>query len=83
MEENKYNISFSEDDCPITRDMLIEEIVSIWPETEEVLASFGMQCVGCAAAEMETLSEACGVHHLNVNKVMRALNAAVMGEEEE
>ena len=82
MEENKYNIHFSEDDCPITRDTLIEEIVNIWPETVDVLADFGMSCVGCASAAGEDLSEACNAHGLKVNVVLRALNAVVMGGEE-
>lgn len=82
MEENKYNIFFSEDDSPITRDMLIEEIVNVWPETVDVLAGFGMPCLGCASSAGEDLSAACHAHGLNVNKVMRALNEAVMGGEE-
>ncbi|MBU5592345.1 DUF1858 domain-containing protein [Clostridium sp. MSJ-4] len=59
----------------ISKDMTIGEIVRQYPETIEVLMSFGMGCVGCPASQMETLEEAAMVHGFDVEELLNALNA--------
>jgi len=39
-----------------------------------VLMSFGMGCVGCPSAQMETLEEAAQVHGMDINEMLDALN---------
>lgn len=60
----------------ITKDMLIGELVRKKPETIEILMQFGMGCVGCPSAQMETLEEAAMVHGLNLDTLLAALNQA-------
>lgn len=59
----------------ITKDMLIGELIRKRPDTIEVLMRFGMGCVGCPSAQMESLEEAAMVHGLDLNTLMAALNA--------
>lgn len=59
----------------ITKDMTIGEIVRDYPESIEILMSFGMGCVGCPASQMETLEEAAMVHGFELNDLLKALNA--------
>lgn len=59
----------------ITKDMTIGEIVRDYPESIEILMSFGMGCVGCPASQMETLEEAAIVHGFELNDLLEALNA--------
>lgn len=59
----------------ITKDMTIGEIVRDYPESIEILMSFGMGCVGCPASQMETLEEAAMVHGFDLNDLLEALNA--------
>ncbi|WP_055669915.1 DUF1858 domain-containing protein [Desnuesiella massiliensis] len=59
----------------ITKDMTIGEIVRDYPESIEILMSFGMGCVGCPASQMETLEEAAMVHGFELNDLLEALNA--------
>lgn len=62
----------------ITKDMTIGEVVRNYPDTVEVLFTFGMGCVGCPSAQAETLAEACMVHGLDLNVLMESLNKKVM-----
>lgn len=61
----------------INKDMTIGEIVRQYPETVEVLMSFGMGCVGCPSAQAETLEEAAMVHGMNIDELIEALNNKV------
>ncbi|MCY6485300.1 DUF1858 domain-containing protein [Clostridium aestuarii] len=58
----------------ITKDMLIGDIVRQYPESIEVLMSFGMGCVGCPSAQGESLEEAAMVHGMDIEKLIEALN---------
>ncbi len=58
----------------IDKDMTIGELVAKYPESIEVLMSFGMGCVGCPASQMETLEEAAMVHGFDINELLEALN---------
>lgn len=61
----------------INKEMLIADIIKVSRKTVPVLSSFGMGCVGCAAAKGETLEQAAKAHGIDVNKLVDALNAAV------
>ncbi|MEQ8155288.1 MAG: DUF1858 domain-containing protein [Clostridiaceae bacterium] len=61
----------------ILREMTIGEVVRNYPESVEVLFSFGMGCVGCPSAQAETIEEACEVHGMDVEELIKALNEAV------
>ncbi|EJO5348320.1 DUF1858 domain-containing protein [Clostridium butyricum] len=62
----------------ITKEMTIGEVVRNYPESIDVLFSFGMGCVGCPSAQAETIEEACKVHGLEVEKLIKSLNDAVI-----
>lgn len=57
----------------ITKNMTIGEIVEKNQKAIEVLQNFGMGCVGWPSAQAETLEEACMVHGLDVNELMKKL----------
>ncbi|AWZ49716.1 DUF1858 domain-containing protein [Hathewaya limosa] len=61
----------------INKDMTIGEIVREYPETIEVLMGFGMGCVGCPSAQAETIEEAAMVHGMDLDELIKALNASV------
>ena len=58
----------------ITKDMTVGEIVNTNPKAAEVLMSFGMGCLGCPSATMETLEQACYIHGLELEEVLNKLN---------
>jgi len=54
--------------------MTIGEILRANPKAAQVLMGFGMGCVGCPSAQMETLEEASQVHGMDIDKLVDALN---------
>ena len=58
----------------VTKEMTIGEVIKSNPMAAQVLMSFGMGCVECPSAQMETLEEASQVHGMDVNKLVDALN---------
>ena len=59
----------------ITKDLTIGEIVRADMSKAEILMIFGMGCVGCPSAQAETLEEAAEVHGINLDELVKALNA--------
>ena len=58
----------------IDKDMTIGEILEAAPEKAEILMDAGMHCLGCPASQGETLEEACEVHGIDVEEVLKELN---------
>ena len=54
---------------------IIAEILEKHPKAEEILTGFGFHCLYCPCSQMETLEEACEVHEVDVDEVLKALNA--------
>ena len=53
----------------------IGELLDTNPEKAELLLSVGMHCLGCPASQAETLEEACDVHGIDVEELVKQLNA--------
>lgn len=58
----------------VTRDMIIRDVLRENPNAAEILMSFGLGCIGCPSAQMESLEEAAAVHGINVDNLVEALN---------
>ena len=58
----------------INKDNTIGEILKMKPEAAEILGAFGMGCLGCPSATMESLEQACSIHGLDLEEVLAKLN---------
>lgn len=58
----------------ITKDMIIREILAARPDAAHILMSYGLGCVGCPGAQMESLEEAAAVHGMNLDDLLTDLN---------
>ena len=58
----------------ITKDTIIGDILDIAPQTAPILLSIGMHCLGCGASRGETVEEACAVHGVDVEKLLKLVN---------
>ena len=58
----------------INKDTQIGELLEKYPEKAEILLEAGMHCLGCPASQVETLEEACEVHGIDVEEVVKKLN---------
>ena len=60
----------------ITKDTIIGDILDIAPQTAPIFLSIGMHCLGCPSSRGETVEEACAVHGVDVDSLLRAVNDA-------
>jgi len=61
----------------ITKDMTISGILSKHPDTAEIFFKHGMHCLGCAAAQFESLDEAASAHGIDTDALVKDLNASI------
>lgn len=61
----------------ITRDMVIQEIVTRYPQTLPVFGQFNMACLGCSGALFETLEQGATAHGIDVEAMLKALNSLI------
>jgi len=66
--------SVQEDIKMIKKDMFISEVLKVKPEAAPILMGFGMGCLGCPSAQMETVEQAAAVHGIDIEELMAALN---------
>lgn len=59
----------------ITKEMTIGEILRANPDVAPVLMEAGMHCLGCPSAQGESLEEAAMVHGLDIDELMKAIQA--------
>lgn len=59
----------------ISKDMTIGQLLEVAPEKADILLNAGMHCLGCPASQAETIEEACEVHGIDVEELMKKLNA--------
>ena len=58
----------------VTKDMLIGEILQMNEDFAEILLESGMHCIGCPASAGESLEEACAVHGIDVEELLKKIN---------
>lgn len=58
----------------ISKDMTIGEILDVNQETGRFLIEMGMHCLGCPAAQGESLEEACEVHGVDCSEMVDKIN---------
>ena len=61
----------------ITKDTKLQEVISKHPETMEVFMKYGLHCIGCMAAQFETIEVGAKAHGIDVKKLVDDLNKAV------
>jgi hybrid cluster-associated redox disulfide protein len=59
----------------ITKDMTFHQVMQMSPEVVKVLGQFRLGCVGCMGAMNESLEQGAMAHGLDVNELLKALNA--------
>lgn len=61
----------------ITKDTIIGEILNIDETTAPFFLDMGMHCLGCPASRGETLEQACAVHGVDVEELLKKINAHI------
>lgn len=58
-----------------TKDMTFAQALQASPEVANVLRKYNLGCIGCMGAQNESLEQGCSAHGLDVNEVLKDLNA--------
>ncbi len=64
----------------ISKDTPLIEVVREYPETIQVFMSYGMGCIGCAAARFETIEQGAIAHGIDVDALVEDLNKVVKSQ---
>lgn len=59
----------------INKNMTFHQVLQMSPQVAKVLGNFNLGCVGCMGAINETLEQGATAHGLDVNDILRELNA--------
>jgi hybrid cluster-associated redox disulfide protein len=57
--------------------MPIGDVVQNYPQTIEVFLKHGLMCFGCAIARFENVEQGAMAHGINVDTLIKDLNAAL------
>mgnify|MGYP003098338226 FL=1 len=58
----------------VTKDIIIGELILIDRGIIPILMNAGMHCIGCPSSQGETLEEACMVHGMDVDALLKDIN---------
>ncbi len=58
----------------ITPDMIISEVLSIDRGTAPIFLNNGMHCLGCPSSSGESIEDACAIHGIDAEKLVKELN---------
>lgn len=58
----------------VTKDMIIGDILDMDRTTAPFFLEMGMHCLGCPSARGETLEQACAVHGVNADEMVKKIN---------
>lgn len=58
----------------VTKDMTIQSIIEQNEDVAPILMASGMHCLGCVMAHGETLEQACAVHGIDADELLRQIN---------
>lgn len=66
-------------DFVVTKDTIIGEIMDHDDTTADIFMSIGMHCLFCPASRGETVEQACMVHGVDADELVKKLNAHING----
>lgn len=65
----------------VTKDMIISDILKLDRGTVPILMNSGMHCLGCPSSSGESLEDACAIHGIDVDQVVKELNEYLAAKE--
>lgn len=67
----------------ITSDMIISEVLRIDRGTAPIFLNNGMHCLGCPSSSGESIEDACAIHGIDAQKLVKELNDYFASKEQE
>lgn len=67
----------------INKDMYVSDILAFDSNIAAILMEHGLHCLGCVLAGHETLEQACMVHGINLDAVLKDIHAYLNASSEQ
>lgn len=61
----------------ITKDMPLKDLIADYPQAASELAKMGLGCIGCFAAQFETIEQGVSAHGMDIEQVLKRLNEII------
>lgn len=58
----------------VTKEMIIADVLAMDKGTVPIFLNNGLFCLGCPSASGESIEDACAVHGIDLEKLIRELN---------
>lgn len=58
----------------ITENTIINDVLKLNPDTAQFFLEIGMHCLGCPSARGENLKDACEVHGVDCDELVKKIN---------
>jgi hybrid cluster-associated redox disulfide protein len=71
---------------PITRETLIMDVVSNYPEVLPILLDVGLHCIGCTLSAYDTMQTGCELHGFDqetIDQLIKAMNGVIERKKKE
>ena len=65
----------------IDKNMTVGDILDLERDTAVYFLNMGMHCLGCPASRGETVEQACMVHGVDADALVKEINAYLAGKE--
>ena len=59
----------------VTKETIIGDIVDFDENTADIFLESGMHCISCPVSRMDSVEEACDVHGVDADELIKKLNA--------
>ena len=63
----------------VTKESIIGDVLDAAPTTAQFFLGMGMHCLGCPSARGETLEQACQVHGVDCEELVKKINDHIAG----
>jgi len=61
----------------ITKEMALKDLIANYPEAAGELSKMGLGCIGCFAAQFETIEQGVAAHGMDIETVIKRLNEII------
>jgi len=65
----------------ITKEMKVGDVLAKFPKTATIFFKHGFHCVGCPAANYESIEQGAMIHSIDLDKLINELNEAIKNEQ--
>jgi hybrid cluster-associated redox disulfide protein len=58
----------------VTKDMIISDVLRLDKGTVPIFLNSGMHCLGCPSSSGESIEDACAIHGIDADQLVKELN---------